>query len=173
MRSFFVVKQFVSVIFCGRKLAKKDALKLFLKLISAQKEEVRIPKTNENIKKGEGENEHLRQSSSNPQQSGDIEALHQNSNLEENGAKGENHLNSDNDENLGEKRCQKVVLQQLCIYYAMGMALICQGGFSICYHVCPTNHSLQFDTTIMYIMCILGIVKIYQVRMGNLQSLNC
>ncbi len=150
---------------------QKNALTLFVKLVTAQKEEdlkVRIPISNDDIEKGDGENEDLQQSSSNPQQSGDIEALHRKSNLEENGAKGENHLNSDNVENLGEKdlesRYQKVVLQQLCIYYAMGMALICQGGFSICYHVCPTNHSLQFDTTIMYIMCILGIVKIYQVR---------
>ena len=43
-------------------------------------------------------------------------------------------------------------------------ALIAQGFFSICYHVCPTNHSLQFDSTMMYVMCMLGIVKIYQFR---------
>ncbi len=62
------------------------------------------------------------------------------------------------------------VFQQLCIYYAMGLALICQGGFSICYHICPTNRSLQFDTTIMYIMCILGIVKIYQVSIRTTRN---
>ena len=56
------------------------------------------------------------------------------------------------------------ILQQLSIFYAMGFALASQGLFSVCYHVCPTNHSLQFDTTMMYVMCMLGIVKIYQFR---------
>lgn len=73
---------------------------------------------------------------------------------------------SENDSNSSatlQNQNENGVFQQLCIYYAMGLALICQGGFSICYHICPTNRSLQFDTTIMYIMCILGIVKIYQV----------
>ncbi len=55
------------------------------------------------------------------------------------------------------------IFQQLGIYYAMGLALVFQGGFSICYHVCPTNLTLQFDTTLMYLICILGLVKIYQV----------
>jgi hypothetical protein len=55
------------------------------------------------------------------------------------------------------------ILQQLSIFYAMGFALCAQGFFSICYHVCPTNHSLQFDSTMMYVICMLGIVKIYQV----------
>ena len=39
-----------------------------------------------------------------------------------------------------------------------------QGFFSVCYHVCPTNLSLQFDTTMMYILCTLCFVKIYQFR---------
>lgn len=54
--------------------------------------------------------------------------------------------------------------QQLSIFYAMGIALVAQGFFSICYHVCPTNLSLQFDTTMMYVICILCYVKIYQFR---------
>eukprot|EP00095_Tigriopus_kingsejongensis_P000166 maker-scaffold487_size158652-snap-gene-0.34 protein:Tk00166 transcript:maker-scaffold487_size158652-snap-gene-0.34-mRNA-1 annotation:"sid1 transmembrane family member 1" len=58
----------------------------------------------------------------------------------------------------------KGILQQLSIFYAMGFSLTAQGCFSICYHVCPTNHSLQFDTTMMYVMCMLGCVKIYQFR---------
>ena len=45
----------------------------------------------------------------------------------------------------------------------MGFALIFQGFFSICYHVCPTNLSLQFDTTMMYLICLLCYIKIYQV----------
>lgn len=58
----------------------------------------------------------------------------------------------------------KGILQQLSIFYAMGFSLTAQGFFSICYHVCPTNHSLQFDSTMMYVMCMLGCVKIYQFR---------
>ena len=56
------------------------------------------------------------------------------------------------------------ILQQLSIFYAMGFALVFQGLFSVCYHVCPTNHSLQFDSTMMYVMLMLGCVKIYQFR---------
>ena len=58
-------------------------------------------------------------------------------------------------------------LQQLSIFYAMGLCLMAQGMFSVCYHVCPTNLSLQFDTTMMYIMSILCYVKIYQFRHPN------
>lgn len=35
---------------------------------------------------------------------------------------------------------------------------------SCCFHVCPSNISLQFDTTMMYIMMTLCFVKIYQFR---------
>ena len=56
------------------------------------------------------------------------------------------------------------ILQQLSIFYAMGFALVFQGLFSVCYHVCPTNLSLQFDSTMMYVMLMLGSVKIYQFR---------
>ena len=58
-------------------------------------------------------------------------------------------------------------LQQLSIFYAMGISLIAQGCFSVCYHVCPTNLSLQFDTTMMYVMSVLCFVKIYQFRHPN------
>ena len=57
--------------------------------------------------------------------------------------------------------------QQFGIYYAMGGALICQGALSICYHVCPSDKTLQFDTTFIYIICLLGHVKIYQVFFFN------
>ena len=56
------------------------------------------------------------------------------------------------------------VMHQLGIYYAMGFALIFQGIFSMCYHICPTNLTLQYDTTLMYVMCTLGMVKTYQVQ---------
>ena len=56
------------------------------------------------------------------------------------------------------------ILQQLSIFYAMGYCLFAQGFFSVVYHVCPTNLSLQYDTTMMYVMCVLCYVKIYQNR---------
>ena len=56
------------------------------------------------------------------------------------------------------------LMQQMSIFYAMGFSLMAQGAFSVCYHVCPTNLSLQFDTTMMYVICILCYVKLYQFR---------
>ncbi len=56
------------------------------------------------------------------------------------------------------------IMQQLSIFYAMGFAVVFQGFFSVCYHVCPTNYSLQFDSTMMYVMLMLGSVKLYQFR---------
>ena len=58
-------------------------------------------------------------------------------------------------------------LQQLSIFYAMGFCLMAEGLFSVCYHVCPTNLSLQFDTTMMYVISVLCYVKIYQFRHPN------
>ena len=71
---------------------------------------------------------------------------------------------SDNRQTVEQNPEELGVMQQLGIFYALGFALLCQGCFSICYHLCPTNLSLQFDTTIMYIICTLGIIKIYQVK---------
>jgi len=56
------------------------------------------------------------------------------------------------------------LLQQMSIFYAMGFCLMAQAFFSVCYHVCPTNMSLQFDTTMMYVICVLCYVKLYQFR---------
>ena len=60
--------------------------------------------------------------------------------------------------------CDTGLLQQMSIFYAMGFSLMAQGFFSVCYHVCPTNLSLQFDTTMMYVICVLCYVKLYQFR---------
>ena len=69
-----------------------------------------------------------------------------------------------NQNNKNDHTSDTGILQQLSIFYAMGFAVIFQGLFSVCYHVCPTNHSLQFDSTMMYVMLMLGCVKIYQFR---------
>ena len=56
------------------------------------------------------------------------------------------------------------LLQQYSMFYCMGICMVLQGVFSAIFHTCPSNVSLQFDTTMMYIMLILVFVKIYQFR---------
>ncbi|XP_070548993.1 SID1 transmembrane family member 1-like [Ptychodera flava] len=50
------------------------------------------------------------------------------------------------------------------IFYAIGIALIMEGIHSACYHVCPTHGNFQFDTSYMYIMVSLSMLKLYQGR---------
>lgn len=54
--------------------------------------------------------------------------------------------------------------QHYAIFYAMALALIMEGVLSGCYHVCPNSSNFQFDTSFMYIITCLGIVKLYQNR---------
>jgi len=56
------------------------------------------------------------------------------------------------------------LLQQYSMFYTLGLCLILQGAFSIIFHICPSNVSLQFDTTMMYMMMILVFIKTYQFR---------
>ena len=50
------------------------------------------------------------------------------------------------------------------IYYALGATSIGEGFLSACYHVCPTTVNFQFDTTFMYTMSLLILLKMYQFR---------
>ncbi|XP_065561244.1 SID1 transmembrane family member 1-like [Artemia franciscana] len=50
------------------------------------------------------------------------------------------------------------------LFYAMGVSLILEGVMSACYHICPTHANYQFDTTFMYVIAILCMLKIYQTR---------
>jgi len=50
------------------------------------------------------------------------------------------------------------------ILYAMGYALFMEGVMSACYHVCPNYSNFQFDTAFMYIIGILGCLRLYQTR---------
>lgn len=50
------------------------------------------------------------------------------------------------------------------IMYAMGYALFMEGVMSACYHVCPNYSNFQFDTAFMYIIGILGCLRLYQTR---------
>ena len=60
--------------------------------------------------------------------------------------------------------------QHFGIFYAMGFALISEGFLSACYHVCPTSENFQFDTTFMYVIAVLGFIKIYQFRHSDASS---
>ncbi|NP_001103253.1 Sid-1-related B precursor [Tribolium castaneum] len=50
------------------------------------------------------------------------------------------------------------------VFYAMGAALIMEGVLSGCYHLCPNETNFQFDTSFMYVMIVLCLVKLYQNR---------
>ncbi|RZC40785.1 Sid-1-related A [Asbolus verrucosus] len=50
------------------------------------------------------------------------------------------------------------------VFYAMGIALIIEGILSACYHICPSQSNYQFDTSFMYVMAVLCMVKLYQNR---------
>lgn len=50
------------------------------------------------------------------------------------------------------------------IYYSVGFSLCMEGVLSASYHVCPTGYNFQFDSTFMYLMAGLLMLKIYQLR---------
>ncbi|XP_070548950.1 SID1 transmembrane family member 1-like [Ptychodera flava] len=56
------------------------------------------------------------------------------------------------------------------IFYAIGIALIMEGIHSACYHVCPSHSNFQFDTSYMYIMVGLSMLKLYQARHPDITS---
>ena len=49
-------------------------------------------------------------------------------------------------------------------HYALGLALISEGLMSSIYHTCPSGINFQFDTTFMFIISLLSILKLYQNR---------
>jgi len=62
------------------------------------------------------------------------------------------------------------VPQQYGLFFSMGLALLMEGIMSGSYHICPTNITFQFDTTFMYLMCILMFLKLYQVRHADVSA---
>ncbi|XP_046446451.1 SID1 transmembrane family member 1-like [Daphnia pulex] len=60
--------------------------------------------------------------------------------------------------------------QHYGLFYAMGTALLVEGLLSACYHICPTRANFQFDTTFMYVICILCTLKIYQSRHPDINA---
>lgn len=50
------------------------------------------------------------------------------------------------------------------LMYAIGIAIMMEGIMSASYHVCPSSSNYQFDTSFMYMIGALGMLKIYQLR---------
>ncbi|XP_026317416.1 SID1 transmembrane family member 2-like [Hyposmocoma kahamanoa] len=50
------------------------------------------------------------------------------------------------------------------LFYSMGLALVMEGLLSGCYHLCPNKMNFQFDSSFMYVIAVLCMVKLYQNR---------
>ncbi|XP_023929961.1 SID1 transmembrane family member 1-like [Lingula anatina] len=60
--------------------------------------------------------------------------------------------------------------QHFGLFYAMGLALAMEGFMSGCYHVCPSYTNFQFDTSFMYVIAVLCMLKIYQSRHPDISA---
>lgn len=60
--------------------------------------------------------------------------------------------------------------QHYGLYYAMGVALMMEGVLSACYHLCPNHSNFQFDTSFMYVLSMLSMLKIYQTRHPDINA---
>ncbi|KAJ9594365.1 hypothetical protein L9F63_014207, partial [Diploptera punctata] len=60
--------------------------------------------------------------------------------------------------------------QHYGLFYAMGAALMMEGVLSGCYHVCPNHSNFQFDTSFMYVISMLCMLKIYQTRHPDINA---
>nr|CAH7721468.1 unnamed protein product [Callosobruchus chinensis] len=56
------------------------------------------------------------------------------------------------------------------LFHAMGVALIIEGLLSACYHICPSQSNYQFDTSFMYIITVLIMIKLYQNRHPDINA---
>ena len=48
--------------------------------------------------------------------------------------------------------------------YALAASLMMEGILSACYHVCPNEANFQFDTTFMYTISLIFMLRLYQKR---------
>lgn len=60
--------------------------------------------------------------------------------------------------------------QHYGLYYAIGVALIMEGVLSGSYHVCPNHSNFQFDSSFMYVIAVLCVVKLYQTRHPDINA---
>ncbi|KAK2170013.1 hypothetical protein LSH36_5g17033 [Paralvinella palmiformis] len=54
--------------------------------------------------------------------------------------------------------------QHYGLFYSMGIALTMMGVLSACYHICPSYNNFQFDTSFMYVLAWILMLRIYQTR---------
>lgn len=60
--------------------------------------------------------------------------------------------------------------QHYGLFYAVGVALIMEGVLSGSYHVCPSQTNFQFDSSFMYVMAVLCMIKLYQNRHPDINA---
>ncbi|KAK0176733.1 hypothetical protein PV328_000840 [Microctonus aethiopoides] len=80
------------------------------------------------------------------------------------------YVREQNDIQHEEKKKSYGIPQHYGLFYAMGTALMMEGVLSACYHVCPNHINFQFDTSFMYIISVLCMVKIYQTRHPDINA---
>jgi len=60
--------------------------------------------------------------------------------------------------------------QHFGLLYALGFGLVMEGIMSACYHICPSKTNFQFDTSYMYMLACLQMLKIYQSRHPDINA---
>ncbi|CAH0761707.1 unnamed protein product [Diatraea saccharalis] len=56
------------------------------------------------------------------------------------------------------------------LLYSLGLALAMEGLLSACYHLCPNKMNFQFDSSFMYVIAVLCMVKLYQSRHADVNA---
>ncbi|KAL0130708.1 hypothetical protein PUN28_002379 [Cardiocondyla obscurior] len=74
-----------------------------------------------------------------------------------------------NEPDIEKTKCYGIP-QHYGLFYAMGTALIMEGILSASYHVCPSRSNFQFDTSFMYVIAVLCMIKIYQNRHPDINA---
>ncbi|XP_014207455.1 SID1 transmembrane family member 2-like [Copidosoma floridanum] len=80
------------------------------------------------------------------------------------------HMREKNDDFLLHNDRGYGIPQHYGLFYAMGFALMMEGVLSGSYHLCPNHSNFQFDTSFMYIIAVLCMVKIYQNRHPDINA---
>ncbi|KAJ0182911.1 hypothetical protein K1T71_000887 [Dendrolimus kikuchii] len=69
----------------------------------------------------------------------------------------------------GAKRTQNMgIPQHYGLLYSMGLGLCMEGLLSACYHLCPNKMNFQFDSSFMYVIAVLVMLKLYQNRHSDI-----
>lgn len=58
--------------------------------------------------------------------------------------------------------------QHYGLLYSMGLGLIMEGLLSASYHLCPNKMNFQFDSSFMYVIAVLVMIKLYQNRHSDI-----